>query len=246
MANPRAHLNRAPIREALIDITIEPRVSLETIKLRADSLAKTFSKRTDIWEATFGVSFDPDGARHAKPSKRQLGFRFDSSNPPHVLQARVNGFTFSRLSPYEDWFQLRAAAQECWSHFAKDVAACRVTRIAVRYINALKFPMPIRDFSDLLEAAPQVPADLPQGISNFIHQVAFEDPQGSYRAVVTQALESANPGEDITVLLDIEVNRNVVAEPTSEGIWNSLDDLRTAKNRIFFSHLTERAVDIFA
>src|SRR5438045_204628 len=38
---------------------------------------------------------------------------------------------------------------------------------------------------------------------------------------------------------------NVDVPPLSDDLWATLDSLRAAKNSIFFSHLTERAVDLF-
>jgi uncharacterized protein (TIGR04255 family) len=150
------------------------------------------------------------------------------------------------LTPYEDWQQLRNAAHNCWQHYATVFAGSVIKRVAARYINALRLPLPIGDFADFLRAGPQVPAELPQGVSHFLHRVSFGDPHGSYLATVTQALESMTPGQDITVLLDIDVVRNVDVPPLSEGLWPVVDTLRDVKNSIFFSHLTEQAVDLFA
>ena len=44
-------------------------------------------------------------------SSTQLGFRYTNADRKQVIQAGINGFTFSRLRPYEDWMSLRREAE---------------------------------------------------------------------------------------------------------------------------------------
>lgn len=245
MAKPRPHLNRAPIREAVIDIAIAPRVDLPVIAATADRLMSFFEKRSDIWEATIGLQFDEAGTHTHKSGSSKVGVRFDSSAPPHVLQCRTNGFTFSRLTPYEDWNQVREAAKPYWALYSESVAPCKVTRLAVRYINALRLPLPSQDFAEFLTATPQVPSELPQTVTGFLQRVVMTT--DSYSAVVTQSLENVLPDQQqFVVVLDIDVWRSVALTPQDPSVWDVLDELRNRKNEIFFSHLTEKAVDMFA
>jgi uncharacterized protein (TIGR04255 family) len=245
VAKPRRHLNNAPIREAVIDIAISPKVDLQTITAVTDALVPPFEKRSDIWEATVGFQFNQAGAHTQKGRSSKVGVRFDSVQPPHVLQYRTNGFTFSRLTPYEDWSHVRDAAKPCWARYSESVEPCKVTKLSVRYINALRLPIPSRDFAEFLTAAPQLPAELPQTLTGFLQRVVMATE--SYSAAVTQSLESVLfEQQQIVVMLDIDVWRSVALAPTDPSVWSVLDDLRNAKNEIFFSHLTEKAVDIFA
>ena len=246
MANLRPHLNHAPIREAVIDITITPRVDLQAITAAANGVGRPFDRRSDIWEATIGFQFDQDGGnRERRTGSTKVGVRFDSTNPPHVLQLRTGGFTFSRLTPYEDWNQVREAARPYWAMYSAAVGACQVTKLAVRYINALRLPLPSQDFSEFLAAPPPVPKELPQSVTGFLQRVVIA--ADSYSAVVTQSLESVVLAQqEFVVVLDIDVFTNVGMAPTDPAVWETLDKLRDAKNEIFFRHLTEKAVDMFA
>jgi len=246
VANLRAHLTHAPIREAMIDITIAPRVDFQAILAAAKNVGPPFERRSDIWEATIGFQFDQDGAGRAqKGGSSKVGVRFDSINPPHVLQFRTGGFTFSRLTPYEDWNQVREAAKPCWEMYSDAVGPCHVTRLAVRYINALRLPLPSQDFSEFLAAAPSVPKELPQTVTGFLQRVVIA--AESHTAVVTQSLESVQlDQQQFAVVLDIDVFANIEITPSDPAVWDTLDKLRDAKNEIFFRHLTEKAVDVFA
>lgn len=251
MARPRERLARAPVREALIDLQFEPRASLEAIDRFADSLSSRVSKRSDIWETLFGFEAPaPDRPPQSHAKHAAVGRRLDLGAGQHVLQCRVNGFTLSRLSPYGDWSELRSLAHELWTSFSEQVKVVTVTRIAVRYINELKLPLPLGDFADYLTAPPVVPPELPQSIAGYLLRVNIPDVAHNGTTVVTQALEGppaeGPDGLSVTVILDIDCFRQPGAElALSPSIWNALDSLRDQKNRVFFAHLTEKAVEMY-
>src|SRR3990167_2835290 len=166
----RRHLKNAPIREALIDIQFEPHVSLDTLGVFSEAIKSKFDRQTNIWQQSFGVEFAQDGDSKACCEQVVIGSRLDSDIRGHVVQARVNGFTFSKLAPYTDWDEIKVAARELWQEFVKIAQPVTVTRVAVRYINAIQIPLPIADFSDYFTEAPQIPAALPQGLTAFLQR----------------------------------------------------------------------------
>ena len=138
MARHREHLSRAPLREALIDIQFEPRVSLDAVDRFVVALGDAARSRADLWEASFGVEGEGDG----RPPKTRMGQivvgrRLELKQGPYVLQCRLTGFTLSRLSPYGEWNDLRTEARRLWTEFRKHIERVTVNRIAVRYINEL-------------------------------------------------------------------------------------------------------------
>jgi uncharacterized protein (TIGR04255 family) len=243
------HLSRAPAREALIDIQFEPRVPLEVIERFVAVAEPKFTRKFDLWEAFFGLNAD-GGPPKTNASRSAIGKRLDLDNPPHVLQCRVDGFTFSRLSPYGEWMDLRDEARRWWLEFQSIVQPRTVTRIAVRYINEIKLPLPINDFADFLTCPPKVPEALPQGISSFLHRVIIPDEPNNCVSIVTQALEGQSlvgaEAATATILLDVDVFRTVRLEGDQiDDIWIGLDVLRNQKNRMFFEHITEKTVGMF-
>lgn len=242
------HLSRAPLREALIDLQFETPVALDTIRAFAAAKAKQFEQVGDIWQASVGFNLGQDGGVGTSAGSIALGKRLDSKAPPHVLQIKTTGFTFSRLHPYDTWQSMRDAAAALWRDFA-EVAKPSVSRTALRYINELKLPLPITDFADYLTVPPQVPAALPQSISGFLQRtVIVNQPSGSV-AVVMQAMEDIQAGlspQDVTVVLDIDVFRYEQVQPLGDRLTQSLEDLHEFKNRIFFEHLTDRALELYA
>jgi uncharacterized protein (TIGR04255 family) len=224
-------------------------VSLDAIERFAAIAEPEFKRKLDLWEAFVGFSADGNQPG-ASASHSVIGKRLDTDQPPHVLQCRVGGFTFSRLSPYGEWKDLRAEAHRWWKAFYSAVQPQTVTRIAVRYINEIKLPLPMKDFSEYLTCPPRVPDALPQGISGFLHRVIVPDESNNSVSIVTQALEGqpsmAGDGASVTILLDVDVFRTVRLQGDCiEEIWTGLDTLREQKNRMFFEHLTEKTVEMF-
>lgn len=240
------HLENAPIREGLISLHFEP-VSTDSIKLFSDTIAANYNNVLDIWSHAFELQLGQNVP--AKNERSANGRRFDSpkNGPPHVVMAQRNSFTYSRLQPYSDWDDLRGAAQPLWDLFVQTTKPVRVTRVAVKYINAMGLPLqPGEDFSKYLTASPQIPPALPQEVSGFLQRIVTRDDHGDL-AIVTQAFEGAEASgsQGITVIMDIDVFRNTQLRPEDTEIWGILDNLRDFKNRLFFEHLTEDAVELF-
>jgi uncharacterized protein (TIGR04255 family) len=250
MATPR-HLSRAPIREAVIQIQVAPRTELDLVKKFAAALSNEFAKSTDIWQATFGVQFDQENAGLPMANRLVIGKRLDSADGREVLQCNVNAFAFSRLAPYEDWGQMRDRARNLWGLYVSIVKPVSVTRVSVRYINALPIPLPVPELNDFFTAAPHVPPALPQLMRSFLQRIVIYDEATKTFAGVTQASEDSataiNVKENVaTILIDIDAFQNVeLGSEESEKVWTKFEELRDFKNRVFFEHITEETARLF-
>lgn len=243
------HLSKAPVREALIDIQFQPNIALELVQEFANQALKSYAKKTDVWQAYVNLS-EAGGSPVAESKHAVLGSRLDSADGSFVLQARVNGFTVSRLHPYGQWADLKGEAMKWWEEFTGLVGGVSITRIAVRYINSIDLPLPLNDFSDYLTCAPTVPPSLPQGLSGFLYRVEFSDADASCTSIVTQAIEGPPREKDgvynVPIILDIDVVRLASEYPDKmNDLWDGLEELRSQKNRIFFEYITERTAEMY-
>lgn len=232
----------------MVDIQFEPPIPLERIERFADSLATEFPKRTRLWQHSFGVEIGTGGKHNAASEGTPLGVRLESDPSGRILSIRTNGFAFSRLAPYEDWADLRETAKTVWDRFVVDVQPEVVSRMAVRFINLLPLPAPFNDFSEYLTAAPNVPPNLPQGLSAFLQRVVIVDPAQNRKAIVTQALEESQISVQtgtVGIFLDIDTFRVARVDSPSPEVWAALDQLRDFKNAIFFDHITEKTAELF-
>ena len=246
MARPR-FLQNAPIREAIIDLRITPTIDPSKLANLAEGLKPAFPKQDTLRQGTFGFEIASGELKTSTIDSGVRGRLLASEDGKYVLQMRSDGFTFSRLPPYETWETMRQTAKPLWDKYVAAAGASTVSRIAVRYINVMPLPLPIGDFDDYLTAPPKVPAALPQELAGFFSRIIIVNPNLDALAVVTQALEPA-VDQKVPVILDIDVYREIPSAEWSANdrrIWDALEQLREFKNQVFFESITEKTAELF-
>ena len=242
------NLTRAPIHEALIDLQVElpPATTIETlakIQARVAEGYPTIQTRFKV-EGKFqflpgpSIAFDSAG-----PGPD--GMIFISADERQIFQARLDGFTFSRLKPYKNWGHLFGEARRLWAIYHEEIRPIHVRRVASRFINRLEFPLPVRDFGDYLTALPPIPPRLPQERISFLSRLTIAEPSIEGRAVITQALEGFPTGKSVGVVLDIDVFLEKQFAPEAEELWDLVARFQRVKNRLFFESITEKCVEMF-
>ncbi len=242
------HLPNAPIAEALIDIRVElpDSVNLDTLARFHDGLEDRYPNRRERyqWATKLEVKGGETPSIEA-PSGGVDGYFFDSADAKQIAQARLDGFTFSRLKPYQTWNQLKTEAADLWEHYRTAAQPRAITRIAVRYINRIELPKPISNLRCWILTAPEVPATLPQGLAGFVMRLAipFEDPDA--RAIITETIDTDSPPDRIALILDIDVFRDDRMECEAPDLWAQFEQLRAVKNRVFFESITRATEELF-
>lgn len=241
----KRHLNNAPIREAIIDIRVSPSVDFSTLSELGKTLKQRFPRAEDIIQKTFGFEFGAKEFKTSAVEQGPSGVRLTSQDSKNIALLKRDGFTFSRLHPYETWERMKDDAHDIWVKYRDTVRPETVTRTAVRYINVMKLPLPIADLKEYLTAPPEVPAGLPQGVASYFSRIVLPDDKIGSMAVITQALE-APVEHKVPIILDIDTFKEMDAPSSSDSIWESLENLRDFKNRIFFESITERSAELFS
>jgi uncharacterized protein (TIGR04255 family) len=251
MVAPRP-LARAPIMEAIIDLRVHVAEGVNVVQLD-EALSRVnfgYVKKGPILRGQFGFSFNTDEAPIAQPLLSEtmiVGGRFHSIDEKYVAQFTTEGFTLSRLSPYESWEALIDEARRVWDVYRICVGATLIHRTATRYINNLSLPMHPGDrFEKYLTSLPTMPPDFPQTISSFLQRFVVLDGPSGATAILTQALDQVTTVGPLPVILDIDVFRETKFPSDSQEVWTYLTDLRTLKNRFFFGALTDAAMELYA
>ena len=159
----------------------------------------------------------------------------------------MNGFTLNRLERYTSWEEIYPETKRLWQLYVEVTQPVAVVRLAARYINRLKLPLPVADLRDYLIEPPRVPESLPQGVLAFLTRLVIHDSSLQQSSIVTQSSEpNLMDPEHATVLLDIDAFKEVNLKPTErDEIDRVLGDLHEFKNNIFFSGITQRASELF-
>ena len=247
-------LTSAPINEALLDIqtTLPEGTTVDGLGKFQDAIRDRFPGRRS--RVAFAVGFKASGEDLSlHPQGGVDGYLFDSADGSKVVQARLDGFSFSKLRPYDRWSVFRDEASDLWRQFLAIVRPVRVNRIALRYINRIEVPLPVARLSEYLKTYPELGKGVPDSIVEYLMRVvvALKEPSGAV-GVITEALDPSTfrPEHDeepakVAVLLDIDVSQARVYHPDDPAMWQTFEELRTAKDQIFFRSLSKRAKEAF-
>lgn len=238
-------LGKAPIVEALIDLHVEPLLAgLDDLRPFEDLARAEFPERKRVIQWQSNVDLRDDEPKVTSPPPEVKGYAFWTSDKRRVMQARLNGFSFSHLAPYNRWPALRDDARGWWKKYCGESKATEVKRYAVRFINRLELPLPMKDFADYLRTMPRVADGLPQSLSGVFMRLVVPFPDGT--AIITQTIDEAGvTAEMIPVILDIDVFQTGTIPADGDELWQRLEKLRQIKNDVFFNSLTPKAWRLF-
>lgn len=243
---PQAPYPNAPITEAIIDIRVQlpEGTGVGELEKVQEGLEAAYPTKRKRMQAEFHGEMGERGATAAASSK-QIGYVFKSRDEKQVFQARLDGFTMSRLAPYESWDPFRDEARRLWKVYRSVVQPVRVTRLAVRYINRLDLPFPVTNLKEYLRTVPEVSSDLPQELAGYFMQLRIPQKDiGSVLLVNQTIIEPAKPGV-ASVVLDIDVFRADDPPSRESDIWEFLEKLRICKNEVFEACVTDKARELF-
>lgn len=212
-------------------------MDISVVNEAVGSIVGDFGSPQPIWEASFGF----DAAGSSTSNSKVIGTRLDSTSGGHIVQYRCNGFTYSKTAPYSSWEEISQIARSYWDNYANTVGQKRVTRLAVRYINAISIPSSA-NLEDYFVAPPSPPKNSSLVLSSFFHRVIAEDTSGTG---ATAAIAMAHEVNNV-IFFDIDVFKPIQASMDAKEIWRSLGAIKAVENRIFFESLTEMGLELFS
>jgi uncharacterized protein (TIGR04255 family) len=232
------HLSHAPLREALIDIQLTSLRPVEFAQNLEQFELPGFQRKLQLRFGEFFLHFGKDEPPQSKSKVEIAGWRYESSDGSRVVQLRRNGMTYSFLKGYTEWSDIKNAAQEVWRLSCAWAGDVEVGRVAVKYINVIESP-PGAELTDYLITVPSIPEELPQRLAHFLTRVTIPFDK-NILAIITTALEASS-----NIVFDIDVFSQQVFAGNSLEFWALLDRLREIKNSIFFSTVTEKALEAY-
>jgi uncharacterized protein (TIGR04255 family) len=239
------HYENAPISEALIDIRVElpGTVAVETLQSIHDRVRDKYprmEKRVYV-QGQFMGGTDVG----AVATQTHMGYAFTSADGKQVFQARLDGFTFSRLKPYGTWSELRDESRRLWSVYCDVATPSTMRRVAVRYVNQIDIPLPQIDYKDYFRTTPEVSPDLPQVLSSFFMQLQFPQPDFDGMLILTQLAIPPPVPDTSSFVLDLDVFRQSQEPVSQDDLWPLLETLRDRKNDFFEGCITDKTRELF-
>lgn len=236
------HLSKAPIVEAVIDIRVVPSVkwdegSLEKeLKQRLPDFPKVESLREARYQLTPGK---PD-----VPVVEDFGcvsFKLHSNDSLYIAQFNKGGFVFSRLKPYEDWGQFSQEALRLWAIYCELLKPSDIKRIGLRFINRIDIMQSTIELGDYYKYPPEPLKELNWPLAGYLHHDVIQIPETLYSINLIKTVQNF-PGK-IGLILDVDVFMQSQFEFNELRIIECLEEMRWAKNKIFFSSLTEKLIE---
>jgi len=177
------------------------------------------------------------------PTGEPDGYLFVSQQEHLVAQARLDGFTLSRLQPYHDGQTFLNQARELWQSYVAAAHPFAVKRLAMRNVNRIEMPLGT-EIQRYILTCPEIARALPQEMLNFFLNIVIPDAASGAIAAINQTFAQADPERSVIPLIfDVEASREVKMDTDSAEIWEVLAQLRVLKNRIFFRSLTVEALE---
>lgn len=236
----------APIIEAVIDIMVDlpPTISLDDIR-KAFYNETGYSSPENLTNHTISSKLEAGVKEVAvSSSSNQVGFAFASEDKKHIFQPKLNGFTFSRISSYENWDNFANEAKRLWDVYRAAVKPLKVNRIAVRYVNRIDIPLPIADFEEYFRTFPNLSSDLPQGLAQFFMRLLIPYAKTKSFALINQTIDSVTD-KSISIILDIDCYRTEELPNDDGQIWALFKEFKEQKNSVFEACVTDKARELF-
>ena len=236
----------APITEALVDIRVElpKEVTLSKLETFHNEIKSRFPEKKQRVSLKGGFKLSQGMPESLPITGGPIGYLFKSPSDKKIVQVRLDGFTFNKLKPYENWDIFCSEARELWNLYFQICNPVKITRIALRYINRIEIPLPIKDFKEYILTTLEIAPKLPQGLSSFFMQLVIPNPDIEANAIITQTMENPT-GNRLPLILDIDVSRETNYTDNKAEMWDEFKKLRSFKNEIFFNSITNETKELF-
>jgi len=238
---------KAPITEAIIDLRVEPcpNLELDTLKRLCEDTKAEYPRVNPTIEVAGSMQIQPGVSASASAQQKQVGYRSISSDGKLVCQRQLQGFTLSRLAPYESWEPFRDIARSLWGVYRDATKPQSVSRLAVRYINQIEVPGNPIELKDYFRTSPEISADLPQTIDGFFMQVRLPQEDIKAAVILNQTIVPPTMPNVISAILDIDIFCEETVPDADNAIWEYFETLHTRKNEIFEACITEKTRELF-
>jgi len=241
-------LKAAPSIEAVIHWQAHAGKKLEPEALQAELTQRLpdypiLQAQQDV---QFGATGAPDGSSEFFQQVQWSGFRLQDEQNRHVAQFTLNGVAFSRLEPYEEWASFQTEAFRFWHIFLELAEPTVIQRLGVRYINRIPLGSGEQP-SQYLNTIPAPPSGLELTAESFFHQDTYLVPGYPYSINWVRTIQptGADPADGRALIVDIDVFTQELLQLDQDTLAQRLQEMRWLKNKVFFSCITQHALERF-
>lgn len=247
MTESHETFTNAPIREAVVSIRLDEgsKYDKDLLEELSSQVPEGYSKPEEAYRTDQGIQFI-DGEFQPQPVEIFFCYRSTNESSRFLAQYQIDGFSLSKLNPYQDWHDLKSEARKLWGLYRSLKPALKIDQISLQYNNEIRMPLVDGQvvFDDYLQHCPSMPDGMPDGVNSFVTSIDVPYVDLGVIATITQ-LFSSHDTDHAKVILDINVLRNKNLELSIDALWSAFDELREIKNTAFFGSITEKAKELF-
>ncbi len=187
---------------------------------------------------------DKEGTPLVRHKRGWQGIRLKSVDGHYIAQFKSDGLAFSRARDYDHWESFVAAALKAWRAFVEIASPVEIQRLGVRFINHIAAATP-ENLREYLRDPPTCPSNLP--LKEFVYQSTFSVPGLPYSVRVIKLMQPTMPElqKSSGLFVDIDVFTDKAIPNEAPDLDQSLAEMRWLKNKVFFTLLTDQAVESF-
>jgi uncharacterized protein (TIGR04255 family) len=238
------HYKRPPITEAVVEFRFGNTIPMATIEKVRDRLVEYYPLPVQTF-MTANLEILQDAS--TRVLEREHGYRLTAGDGTGVVTVAPHLISTSRLAPYEGWESFVEGARRNWDVWKKQVGWQKVARVGVRYVNRIDIPatdelLHIEKYLTFSLSGPAI--DLPPLQSyalNAVRALGKDD----CKLVLNSGLVASPLVKTVSVLLDLDISREVEVPQNDETLWALVNRIREYKNEIFEACITEQARELF-
>ncbi|MEH1850299.1 MAG: TIGR04255 family protein [Nostoc sp.] len=248
-----------PITEAIIDITVNLHDDFnhEEILKFHENIKDSFPNIQKRMALQGGFEFDLENSDEINSqlfsvSNKPEGYIFISHDQKRIIQARLNGFTFSRLKPYESWESFYGEAYQLWQKYAQITSPTEVVRLALRYVNQIMIPATgTIELKNYVKTLPEISSNLSVIMEGYFMQIIVVHPEyqpsrGIINQTIGQVTENEKGEKAVPLIFDIDVFQQVNLHHNDDEINKIFElNLRRFRDEIFFKSITDKTEELF-
>lgn len=237
-------LAHPPIIEALFDIKVklDDKLTLQTLDKLYEQVKNEFPDKRPRGITKFTIGNKEGKPFAASPESAVNGYVCFSSDQKKVVQFRTDGFTFSFLKNYSSWDFIKPESEKLWDLYVKATKPIAIERLAVRYINSIKIPLPIDDYSKYFKISSKLPTEVNGTVKQIFNMLVVSFDNGVQANITLTSKPPEEPGF-AEFLFDIDVFKEV--DDPMIDIWKTFDYFKEVKNEVFFECITKETERLF-
>lgn len=246
-------LNTTPIVEALLELRFEPTgaVAMEQIEAFAKVVSTHFPVTKPVYEQSFAFKIGEGTASQSVSKIQPVGLDLRNTAMNRVLIPRVDRFTASYLPPYVAWPALLNDLKSYYDIYTSHVSHGPLLRMGMRYINRVEVTSMDGkvELDEYLKTGPRLPTEygLEDAVSNYDSTIVMPIPTEDKlcRARVHCTLSEPTNAGIQPMVLDIDVSYAITVPLEWDAIAARFENMRQARNAIFFGTFTDKALALY-